>query len=281
MVADLELGGYADGTRVKYVREAAQFAAHFTLAPGRLGPEDVRDYLLHLLRVEKVGPAKHKSAVAGIRFLYEVTLKRPEVVAAIPWPTVPRSLPVILSGTEVEATLGAVESVKYRAVVMCAYGAGLRISEACTLKPANIDRKRSVIQVEAGKGRRDRYVLLSARLLATLEAYWRAERPPAPHVYLFPGSTPGSHVRPETVRAALKAAGLAAGVTKPAKPHIMRHSFATHLYETGTDIRTIQVLLGHASIRTTERYVHVSTRHIGQVKSPLDVIGTKAGEVLG
>jgi site-specific recombinase XerD len=186
-----------------------------------------------------------------------------------------------LSGTEVDSTLSAVESIKHRAVAMCAYGAGLRISEACTLKTSDIDRKRGLIRLQSGKGQRDRYVPLSKRLLATLEAYWRAERPPQPHLYLFPGSTPGSLVRAETVRAALKAAAKKAGVAKRARPHVLRHSFATHLLETGTDVRTIQVLLGHSSIRTTERYLHVSKQHVGRVKSPLDVIGTKEGEVLG
>jgi len=281
MVADLELRRYSTGTINHYVREAARFVAHFTKAPGRLGPEEVRSYLLHRVRVDKVGPTQHKMAVAGIKFLYEVTLKKPEVVAEIPWPKIPRTLPVILSGSEVQALLEAIESITYRAVVMCAYGAGVRIQEACTLKPSDIDRKRSVIRVEAGKRKRDRYVPLSAKLLATLEIYWRSARPPAPHVYLFPSSEPGSHVRPETVRAALKAAAQKAGVVKRTTPHILRHSFATHLLETGVDIRTIQVLLGHASIRTTERYVQVSTQHIGRVTSPLDLIGTKAGEVLG
>jgi integrase len=193
------------------------------VGPSRLGHEDIRCYLLHLIRVQKKGPASLKMAVAAIRFLFVVTLRRPEIFEGTPWPKIRRPQPVVLSGTEVEASLGAIESIKYRAVVMCAYGAGLRISEACTLKPSNIDRKRSVIHVEAGKRRRDRYVGLSPRLLGTLEAYWRSVRPPAPHVYLFPGPTPGSHVRPATVRAALKAAARTAGVTKRANPHVMRH----------------------------------------------------------
>jgi integrase/recombinase XerD len=230
--------------------------------------------------VKKAGVFVHRMHVAAIRFLYAITLRRPEVVGWLVWPKTPRSLPVVLSGTEVFAVLEAIKSPKYRAILMCAYGSGLRVSEACALTPADIDSKRMVIHVRDGKRGRDRYVMLGERLLAALRTWWRIERP-AREGYLFPGAAAGKHVSPETVRNALKKAAAGAGLEKRTYPHLLRHSFATHLLESGTDIRVIQRLLGHGSIRTTERYTHVSAAHIRRTKSPLDLLGTEAGKPLG
>ena len=208
-----------------------------------------------------------------------VTLDRPEVVAGFKFPRQGRPLPDILSASEVEALLGRIASLRHRAVIMAAYGAGLRVSEACRLCVGDIDSRRGLIHVHDGKGGKDRYVMLSKRLLAVLREYWKAARPPGP--YLFPGTDGADTVHRMMVNRALKQAAVDAGITKKVTPHSLRHTFATHLLEGGTDIRTIQVLLGHGSIRTTARYAKVSKRHVGRTTSPLDVLGTEEGRKLG
>jgi site-specific recombinase XerD len=279
MEADLRLQNFRPGTQVEYLRCARKLAEHFMRPPEELDKEDVRGYLLHLLLVRKLSPSSMKVHIASLKFLYGVTLGRPEVVEWVRMPRIRRRLPEVLSGNEVGAIIGAVESVKYRAVVTTTYAAGLRVSEACRLRVADIDSGRMVIRVQDGKGGRDRYVMLSERLLQGLRAYFRIERPKGE--YLFPGKTPGSPITPDSVRRVLKAAVKKSGVKKRVSPHVLRHSFATHLLEGGADIRTIQVLLGHQSINTTQLYAQVSTRHIARTKSPLDLLGTKEGEVLG
>jgi site-specific recombinase XerD len=186
---------------------------------------------------------------------------------------------VVLSGTEVEAVLGAIESITYRAVLMTTYGAGLRISEACQLQAADIDSKRMLIHISDGKGGKQRYAMLCDRLLKTLRAYWRQVHPKGE--YLFPGQKPGTRLSNSSVRKVLHQAIEDCGIEKRVTPHVFRHSFATHLLDTGTDIRTIQVLLGHNSIRTTQVYTQVSPQHISRVTSPLDLLGTRAAKVLG
>jgi site-specific recombinase XerD len=280
MLADLELRRYRPSTKEEYLRCAGNFVLHFMRPAEELGEGEVRAFLLHLVRVKKASPSVHKMYVAAIRFLYTHTLRRPEVVHWMPWPKVPKSLPVVLSGTEVLGLLEAVESPKYRAIVMCAYGSGLRVSEACVLTPADIDSKRMLIHVRDGKRGRDRYVMLGERLLEALRIWWRVEKPAREH-FLFSGARAGKHVSSNTVEVVVKKAALAAGLAKRTTPHILRHSFATHLLESGTDIRVIQMLLGHGSIRTTARYTHVSAAHVGRTKSPLDLLGTEAGKPLG
>jgi site-specific recombinase XerD len=278
MVTDLKVRFYAPGTQENYVRCAHAFAAHYMRSPAELGYKEVLGYLAHLVEVRAASPWTLKMHVAALKFLYTHTLGRPEVVVRIAWPRVPRKLPTILSGTEVERLLGVIESPKYRALFMTTYGAGLRISEACALEISDIDSQRGMIRVRDGKRSRDRYVMLSARLLETLRAYWKAARPAGP--CLFPGERPDRGVSPSAARVVLRSAVAVTGITKPVTPHILRHSFATHLLETGTDIRVIQVLLGHGSIRTTARYASVSRRLVASVKSPLDLIGTPEGAPL-
>ncbi|MBM4369046.1 MAG: site-specific integrase [Deltaproteobacteria bacterium] len=278
MKADLVLGGYSPGTQTEYLRHAERFVAHYMRPPGDLGEAEVRGFLLHQLVVRKVGPATHKMFVAALKFLFTRTLGRPEVVAGIPWPRVPRTLPDILSGTEIETLIEAIGVPGIRAAVMVAYGGGLRISEVCALEPGDIDSLRMLIHVRAGKGRRDRFVMLSSRLLTTLREYWRAVRPPGPG--LFVGADRGP-LRGDDLRRALRKAARQCGLTKRVTPHLLRHSFATHLLEAGTDIRVIQVLLGHRSIQTTAGYTRVSARHVGRTQSPLDLLGTPSGDNLG
>lgn len=278
MAADLKLRAYRPSTCEIYLRCVRQFVAHFMISPEQLGEKEIREFLLDLLQHKKAGPAALKMHVAAIKFFYTHTLDRPEEVVRIPWPKVPKPLPDILSGSEIEQLLSKVRSIKHRAVLMTAYGAGMRISEACSLHTSDIDSKRELIHIRDGKRGRDRYVMLSQRLLLFLRGYFKLIRPREP--YLFPGKNPDRSISDTSVRSALHQAAKALGIRKRVTPHVLRHSFATHLLETGTDIRTIQVLLGHGSIRTTTRYAQVSATHIGRTKSPLDLIGTPEGKVL-
>jgi len=268
METDLKLRNYRQSTQAQYLSCAKNFAKHYWRSPEELDAEDVRRYMVHLGEVRGLAPATRKVHCAALKFLYEVTLDRPEVVSSLGWPRVRSKLPVVLSPTDVEQLLGHVASIKYRTITAVLYGTGLRISEACRLEIGDIVSDRQLLQVRDGKGGRDRYTMLSERLLLSLREYWREERPPGPH--LFPGARPGSTVHPQTVRNALAKAAEQAKIRKRVTPHILRHSFATHLHESGVDIRTIQVLLGHRSIRTTQLYSQVSGRVIARTPSPLD-----------
>lgn len=279
MADDLELRAYSKRTCKEYLRCATNFSLHFMRSPADMGGDEVRTFLLHKQKVKKAGPATLKMYIASIKFLYGITLNRPEEVARIPWPKVPRPLPDILSESEVICLLEAVSSIKHRAILMTAYGAGMRISEACSLSISDIDSKRGLIHIHKGKNGRDRYVMLSRRLLQCLRKYWKETLPPG--LLLFPGRNSDQPISTSAVRSALKKAVKKVAIKKHITPHVLRHCFATHLLENGTDIRTIQVLLGHGSIRTTARYAHVSTKHVGDVISPLDRIGTKKKQCCG
>jgi integrase/recombinase XerD len=278
MARDLKLKNLAVGTQEQYLRCCCGFVRYHMKPPTELGESACKEYLAHL-QLRGAGPEVLKMHVAGLKFLYGVTLDRPKVVERIPWPQVPRKKPVVLSGTEVEKVLGAVASLVPAMALATAYGAGLRMSEVCRLRVEDIDSKRGLLRVRLGKGGKDRYVMLAERLLHALRAYWREVRPEGG--WLFPGRKKGTHLSGEAVRRALNGALKKARLKKRVTAHTLRHSFATHLLEAGTDIRTIQVLLGHASIRTTARYAQVSAKHVGRVRSPLDLLGTKAGAVLG
>lgn len=279
MIEDLQLRRYAPATCEQYVACARSFVAYHMRPPTQLDERDVRRFMLHLVLERRVGPATQKMHIAGIKFLYEHTLGRPEVVAGIPWPKVRQKLPDILSGTEVDRLLEALESTTYRAIVMTAYAVGLRVSEVCALEPGDIDPKRRLIHVRHAKGGRDRYVPLPERVQFVLRAYWKAVRPKGQ--YLFPGREVGSCVSHAAVRANLKAGAVKARIKKRVTPHTMRHSFATHLLELGTDIRIIQMLLGHRSIRTTLRYTRVTPRLIAGTMSPIDVPAAIRKQKLG
>jgi integrase/recombinase XerD len=277
MEGDLLLRGAANTTRVEYLRCSRHLAAYYRRSPAELSADEVRAYLLHLTSELGYSPANLKIHVAALKFLYTITLNRPEVVARIPYPKVPHTLLDIPSPGEVAKVLGAVRSPHYRMILLCAYGAGLRVTEACNLCIGDIDSTRMVIHVRAGKGGRDRYAMLSPVLLDSLRQYYRTARPAKP--YLFPGAVAGQAVRPEGVQTAVRMALGRSGVAKRITPHTLRHAFATHALEAGTDLRVIQVLLGHATIRTTTRYVHVSTRLIAATRSPLDAIAAQIDPV--
>lgn len=280
LIEEMELRRYRPRTIERYVHCAQMLIRHFWRPAESLSMEDVRSFMLHLVHVRKIGPSSQKVYVAALKFLFAHVVGRPEVLHALPNPRVPRTLPVVLSGTEVEALLGAVESLKYRGVIMCTYGSGLRVTEACTLRPGDVDSKRMLLHVANAKGARDRYVPLPERLLDGLRAYWIAARPRRDG-YLFPDSSDESHIDPRSVRHVLARAAEAIGMRKRVSPHVLRHSFATHLLELGTDIRVIQALLGHASIRSTARYTRVGGPLLTRTKSPLDALGTKEAEPLG
>ena len=278
MARDLALRNLAAATQREYLRCCCSFVRFHMKSPAEMGESAIKEYLAHL-QLRGAGPETLKMHVAGLKFLYGTTLDRSKVTERIPWPKVPHKKPDILSGSELEKVLSALTSVVPAMVLMTAYGAGLRIGEASRLRVEDIDGKRGLIHVRLGKGKKDRYVMLADRLLGALRSYWVKVRPQGG--WLFPGQKKGTHLHEGSVRKALSEAVRSAKLKKRVTAHTLRHSFATHLLELGTDIRTIQVLLGHSSIRTTARYAQVSAKHIASVKSPLDVLGTRRGAVLG
>jgi site-specific recombinase XerD len=270
MASDLKLRRYSVRTQKSYLWCARRFVRYFMRAPNEMGKAEIRQFLLKL-HERGASAASSKMYVASLRFLYGVTLERPAEVEHIPWPRVAQKLPAVISRAEVEALLGKIEPLVCRMIVMTAYGTGLRISEILALESGDIDGKAGLIHVRHGKGDRPRLVMLPRRLLETLREYWRLARPPGPLV--FPGQNRGKPLCPDTVRRAVHCASAALGISRRVTMHAFRHSFATHLLESGEDLRTIQVLLGHRSIRNTTRYLQVSGQHLARVSSPLDALG--------
>lgn len=279
MLADLQLRNLAPTTAKRYIDSARALAKYHMRSPADMCVQDVRSFLLHLRLERNMSPASVKMHVAGLKFLFLHTVNRPELVAAVVWPKVGHKLPDILSGTEVDRLLAAVESVMHRAVMLVMYAAGLRVTEACRLQIVDVDSKRMLIHVHNGKGGRDRYVPLAAELLGVLRLYFRSVRPVGPQ--LFPGNEPDGCVSAAVIRASLKNAVKVAGLKKRVTPHVLRHTFATHLLELGTDIRVIQMLLGHKSIGTTARYTQLTDKHMKGITSPADIKGSERKENLG
>jgi len=267
MRQDLAMAGYAPGTQEHYLRAAVRFVRRFLLSPDQMGQEHLRTYVAELGACG-IGASTLKVQIAGLKFLYEKTLGRPSEVAWMSWPRSPRGLPRVLGMSEVVALLGAMQTPLYRIVALVLYATGLRISEAVALEVGDIDAARGVIRVRHGKGEKAREVMLSPKLYTALRCYWRMARPPMPHLFVSPRT--GKPVRPDAVRAAMCRARADAGLKKRVTPHMLRHSFATHLLDDGTDVRVIQHLLGHASVATTVRYTHVSTAITAATESPLD-----------
>lgn len=274
MERDLTLRGVSPSTRRTYLYHARNFAAHYMRSPELLGATEIKDYLMYLMQVEQVCHGTFRQHLAALKFLYKVTLGRPWEVGQIPYPKHHKKLPVVLSLEEVTAILAALHHPKQRAVLMTAYAAGLRISEVCRLKVSDIDSRRMVIRVCDGKGSKDRDTLLSPRLLKILREYWKLERPTD---WLFLNHYGKGPIPKENVRNAFKDACRKAGITKRATPHTLRHSFATHLLDAGTELVVIQALLGHASYKTTLRYIHLSTRHLETTQSPLEHLDPTLG----
>jgi integrase/recombinase XerD len=270
MTEDMQVRNLALNTQTSYVQQVSLFARYFNKSPELLGPEDIRTYQVHLTNEKKLAPSSILIAVAALRFLYKTSLKRTWAFEdVIPAPKKPEKLPVVLSPEEVLHFLGSVGSILHRAILTTCYAAGLRISEAIHLKATDIDSQRMVIRVEQGKGQKDRYVMLSPRLLETLRSYWRAVRPKD---WLFEGDIPGQPIHRSSVELACQKARQRSGIRKPITPHSLRHGFAVHLLESGTDIRTIQLLLGHRSLATTARYLRIATTKVCSTSSPLDLL---------
>jgi site-specific recombinase XerD len=267
MIEDMRLRNFALRTIQVYVERVATFAKHYRKSPERLGPDEVRAYLLHLVQKKKASWSYYNQALCALRFLYRVTLGKEWVMEGVVCPKQEKKLPVILSLVEVAQFFEVITSLKHRAILMTAYAAGLRVSEVAALRVEDIDSQRMVIHVRQGKGRKDRYVMLSPRLLEILRQYWKAARPTE---YLFPGNAPQKPITTRAVHLACRDAREASGLGKHVTVHTLRHSFATHLLEGGTNLRTIQILLGHRNLGTTAIYTHVSPATLETTQSPLD-----------
>lgn len=269
MTADMRRANYQNETVWRYVRHCERFAAHFMRPPEQMGKAEIKAYLDTL--VDR--PGALKAAFAGLKYLYTHTLNRPDEVAGIQWPRIRSKVPVILDPSEVIALFDAMPSPKYRALALTTYATGLRVFEACGLEVGDIDSKRMVIRIR-GKGGKERYVPMTPTLLTTLRRYWKACRPRG--ALLFPGRGVQRAISANTVRNALDEARVEAGIVKRVTPHVLRHTFATHMFELGGDMRTIQVVLGHSSMRTTERYVQVSQRVLHAAPSPIEKLAEQA-----
>ena len=266
MIEDMTVRNLSPATQRSYLHAVAKFSRYFSRSPDRLDIEDVRAFQVFLVSQKISWPALNQT-VCALRFFYGVTLNRPEIPERIAYAREPRKLPVILSADEVVRFLEAVPSLKTRTALTTAYAAGLRASEVVSLKVADIDSSRMLIQVRHGKGAKDRTVMLSPQLLAILRTYWRLARP---REWLFPGRDESKPIDVQVLHAACRSATKAAGLAKRVTVHTLRHSFATHLLESGVDIRIIQVLLGHNSLSTTARYTQVATTTIAKTRSPID-----------
>jgi integrase/recombinase XerD len=266
MIDDMTVRNLSPATQRSYLHAVAKFSRYFGRSPDRLDIEDVRAFQVYLVSQGISWPALNQT-VCALRFFYGVTLNRPEIPERIAYAREPRKLPVILGADEVVRFLEAVPSLKTRTALTTAYAAGLRASETVSLKVADIDSSRMLIQVRHGKGAKDRTVMLSPQLLAILRTYWRLARPKE---WLFPGRDESKPIDVQVLHAACRSATKAAGLAKRVTVHTLRHSFATHLLESGVDIRIIQVLLGHNSLSTTARYTQVATTTIAKTQSPLD-----------
>jgi integrase/recombinase XerD len=271
MLEDLSIRNYAPTTVACYVRSVAEFAQHFNKPPDQLGPEEIRAWQLFLLNEKRVKLSTYIQAVCALRFFYQNTLHRRIEIDRIPLPRYEKKLPVILSKAEVKALLEAPKNLKHRALLATMYGAGLRVSEVAKLKVHDLDRERPVIWVRGGKGHKDRQVMLAGPLREVLAAYWRWKRPTN---WLFPGRNTDCPIATVSVfRACAKAARMA-GISKPIHPHSLRHAFATHLLDEGVNLLVIQALLGHAHLKTTARYLHLSDSAVRSTKSPLEMLGS-------
>jgi site-specific recombinase XerD len=276
MLEDMQVRRLSPFTQRAYVGTVARFARYFDRSPERLGPEQIRAYQVYLATERGLATSSLLVAVAALRFVYRVTLqKRWSFDDVIPAPKKPQSLPVVLSPQEVVQFLDAVKAAKHRAILTTCYAAGLRISEAVRLTVSAIDSQRMVLRIAKGKGQKDRYVMLSPKLLAVLRAWWKVERP---RHWLFPGERPEAPITPGAVGRACHVAARRARMAKPVSPHALRHAFAVHLLEAGTDLRTIQLLLGHRSLQTTARYLRVATTTVCSTASPLDLLPRPASE---
>ena len=271
MLEELQRRNYSDSTARGYLSAVADFAQHFGKPPDQLGPDELRRYQAYLLKGRKLTVATVIGRVAALRFFFVQTLKRHEFRQDLPYPKEQRRLPTVLSLEEVGRLIDAAGNLQQRALLMVLYGTGMRRAEVARLKVSDVDSRRMIIRVECGKGGHDRDLPLGPALLETLREYWRWKKPRS---YLFPSGN-GHHgqeqpISDKSVWYACTEAARHAGLRKRVTPHTLRHSWATHLLEAGTDLRTIQILLGHGDLETTAQYLHLSQRHLHAVRNPLD-----------
>jgi integrase/recombinase XerD len=272
MLEDLQIRHYSPNTIRLYLHSVSEFCRHFHKPPDQLGREHIRQYQLFLIKDQQASQSTCVQLVCALRFLYTHTLNRKIEIERIPFPRRERKLPLILSRDEVKALLEAPVKLRDRAVLAVLYGSGLRVAEATQLKPGDIDARRNVLWVRQGKGHQDRQTLLPEKLLERLRRYWRAERPGD---WLFPARDGTRPVGPKTIYLACRSAARAAGIAKAVHPHSLRHAFATHLLEAGINLRTIQILLGHANLETTARSLQVADVAVRSTPSPLDSLDLK------
>ena len=273
MLEELQRRNYSHRTAKTYVRIVREFARYFHQPPDKLGPEQIRQYQAHLFQTKKLAPATVSQYVSALRFLFVKTLRRHFLAEHIPFPKCPKRLPTVLSPEEVVRLIDSARNLYHRTLLMTLYSTAMRRAELCRLKVSDLDSQRMMIRIDQGKGRRDRDVPLSPKLLETLRVYWRWMQP---KTFLFPGTVKGSRadvpITPNVVWLACRQAAQAAGIRKHLSPHTLRHSCASHLLEAGADLRTIQVLLGHSRLEHTLVYLHLSHRHLQAVTNPLDTL---------
>jgi site-specific recombinase XerD len=273
MLEELRRRNYSPRTAKTYVRIVGEFAAYFHRSPEKLGPEQIRQYQAYLFQTKKLSPFTVSQYVSALRFLFAKTLRRHYLAEYIPFPKRPKRLPTVLSPEEVTRLINASPNLYHRTLLTTLYSTALRRAELCRLKVSDLDSQRMMIRIEQGKGRRDRYVPLSPKLLETLRVYWRWMKP---KIFLFPGTVKGVRadvpISPNMVWYACRQAALAADIRKRLSPHSLRHSCASHLLEAGADLRTIQILLGHSRLEHTLVYLHLSPKHLQAVPNPLDAL---------
>ncbi len=267
MLVDLQLSGAKPTTQRTYLREVENLARYFNKSPEQLGEDELKEYLLYLMRERRLSEGTFRFYVAGLKFLYRTTLKREWAVEKIRYPRAKRKLPVVLDLSEVQSLFAVTKNLKHKAILMMTYSSGLRVSETARLRLTDIDSKRMMVRIRQGKGGKDRYSILSQRALEQLRQYWHSYRP---REWLLEGAKKNDPITTHSIQLMFYAAKKRAGIRKPASIHTLRHSFATHLIEAGTSLHHVQMLLGHRSPTTTTVYLHVSRLNLAQVISPLD-----------
>jgi site-specific recombinase XerD len=272
MLEELQRRNYSSETTRAYLFAVKDFAGYFGKRPDKLGQEHLRQYQLHLLNDRKLAVETIVGRISALRFFFVKVLRRPYREIDLVYPKRPERLPVILSEEEVARLIESAITSYHRVILMTLYGTGLRREELCRLKVTDIDSQRMVVHVRQGKGNKDRDVTLSPRLLEVLRAYWKWRKP---KTYLFPSlyrKRPEQPIDSKTVWHAVREAARRAGIKKKVSPHLLRHSWATHLLERGTDLKAIQVLLGHVDLESTTIYLHLSQRHLQGVNNPIDAL---------